>query len=116
MSFSRRITLASAAAVAVAVLLASVLVYLLTSGEVHGQVDAQLRSRSDNLRLIEHRPVAPATPAAGRLGRSLLDARLESGQRATRWATSRPGPTRCAAISSSSTPAAGCCFAPAPKP
>ncbi len=57
MSFRRRITLASAAAVAVAVLLASVLVYLLTAGEVRGQVDAQLGSRSDNLRLIEHRPV-----------------------------------------------------------
>jgi two-component system, OmpR family, sensor histidine kinase MprB len=57
MSFRRRITFASAVAVAVAVLLASVLVYLLTSQEVHGQVDAQLRSRSDNLRLIEHRPV-----------------------------------------------------------
>jgi two-component system sensor histidine kinase MprB len=56
MSFRRRITFASAAAVAVAVLLASVLVYLLTSNELHGQIDSQLRSRSDNLRLIERRP------------------------------------------------------------
>jgi two-component system, OmpR family, sensor histidine kinase MprB len=56
MSFRRRIIFASAAAVAVAVLLASVLVYVLTSNELHGQVDAQLRSRSDNLRLIEHHP------------------------------------------------------------
>jgi len=56
MSFRRRITFASAAAVAVAVLLASMLVYVLTSNELHGQVDAQLRSRSDNLRLIEHHP------------------------------------------------------------
>ena len=45
MSLRRRITFASAAAVAVAVLLASVLVYVLTSNELHGQVDAQLRSR-----------------------------------------------------------------------
>ncbi|HWY19328.1 MAG TPA: HAMP domain-containing sensor histidine kinase [Solirubrobacteraceae bacterium] len=56
MSFRRRITFASAAAVAIAVLLASVLVYLLTSNELHGQVDAQLRNRSDNLRLIERHP------------------------------------------------------------
>ncbi|HEV3319318.1 MAG TPA: HAMP domain-containing sensor histidine kinase [Solirubrobacteraceae bacterium] len=67
MSFRRRITFASAAAVAVAVLLASVLVYLLTSNELHGQVDSQLRSRSDNLRLIEHHP-------ARRHGDRLLDA------------------------------------------
>jgi two-component system sensor histidine kinase MprB len=56
MSFRMRITLVSAAAVAVAVLLASVLVYVLTSNQLHGQVDAQLRNRSDNLRLIEHHP------------------------------------------------------------
>jgi two-component system, OmpR family, sensor histidine kinase MprB len=56
MSFRRRITLASSAAVAIAVVLASVLVYLLTSNELHGQIDTQLRSRSDNLRLIERHP------------------------------------------------------------
>jgi two-component system, OmpR family, sensor histidine kinase MprB len=67
MSFRRRITFASAAAVAVAVLLASVLVYLLTSNELHGQVDAQLRNRVDNLRLIERHP-------ARRHGDRLLDA------------------------------------------
>ncbi len=67
MSFRRRVTFASAAAVAVAVLLASVLVYVLTSNELHGQVDAQLRSRSDNLRLIERHPVR-------RHGDRLLDA------------------------------------------
>jgi two-component system, OmpR family, sensor histidine kinase MprB len=57
MSFRRRITFASAAAVAVAVLLASALVYVLTSNELHGQIDSQLRGRSDNLRLIERHPV-----------------------------------------------------------
>jgi two-component system sensor histidine kinase MprB len=67
MSFRRRITFASAAAVAIAVLLASVLVYVLTSNELHGQVDTQLRNRSDNLRLIEHHP-------ARRRGDRLLDA------------------------------------------
>jgi two-component system sensor histidine kinase MprB len=67
MSFRRRITLASSAAVAIAVVLASVLVYVLTSNELHGQVDAQLRNRSDNLRLIERHPVR-------RHGDRLLDA------------------------------------------
>ncbi len=45
MSFRRRITIASAAAVAVAVVLASLLVYVLTSNQLHGQVDSQLRNR-----------------------------------------------------------------------
>ncbi|HEY2282582.1 MAG TPA: HAMP domain-containing sensor histidine kinase [Solirubrobacteraceae bacterium] len=67
MSFRRRITFASATAVAVAVLLASALVYVLTSNELHGQVDAQLSNRSDNLRLIERHPVR-------RHGDRLLDA------------------------------------------
>jgi len=45
-SFRRRITIASAAAVAVAVVLASLLIYVLTSGQLHRQVDAQLHTRS----------------------------------------------------------------------
>jgi two-component system, OmpR family, sensor histidine kinase MprB len=52
MSFRRRITLVSAAAVAIAVVLASVLTYLLVSHQLRGQVDSQLRTRSDGLRLI----------------------------------------------------------------
>src|SRR5271167_1948637 len=59
MSFRRRITLASAAAVAIAVVLASGLVYVLTSNQLHGQVDTQLRNRLDNLRLVEHSPRRP---------------------------------------------------------
>jgi two-component system sensor histidine kinase MprB len=66
MSFRRRITLASAAAVTIAVVLASGLVYLLTSNELHGQVDTQLRNRVDNLRLVAHGPARPR-------GRPLLD-------------------------------------------
>jgi two-component system, OmpR family, sensor histidine kinase MprB len=76
MSFRRRITFASAAAVAVAVLLASVLVYVLTSNELHGQVNSQLRSRSDNLRLIERHP-------ARRHGDRLLDALAGRGGAST---------------------------------
>ncbi len=45
MSFRRRITLVSAAAVAIAVVLASVLIYLLTSDQLHSQIDSQLRNR-----------------------------------------------------------------------
>ncbi len=56
MTFRRRITLVSAAAVAVAVLLAFVLTYLLTSSQLHHQIDQQLRSR------------AFAIPRAGVLG------------------------------------------------
>ena len=87
MSFRRRITIASAAAVAIAVLLASVLVYLLTSNELHGQVDAQLRSRSDNLRLIEHHPTR-------RHGDRLLDALQSKGataQQLLEGASAPPG-------------------------
>jgi two-component system, OmpR family, sensor histidine kinase MprB len=84
MSLRRRITFASAAAVAVAVMLASVLVYVLTSNELHGQVDAQLRSRSDNLRLIERHPARLQgdhllDALAGRSGSSSSQQLLEGG-------------------------------------
>jgi len=46
MSFRRRIALASAAAVTVAVVLASLLTYILTSNQLHSQVDEQLANRA----------------------------------------------------------------------
>ncbi len=46
MSFRRRITLVSAAAVAIAVVLASLLVYVLTADQLRSQVDNQLRNRA----------------------------------------------------------------------
>lgn len=49
MSFRRRITLVSAAAVAIAVVLASALTYLLAARELYGQVDSQLRDRAQPL-------------------------------------------------------------------
>jgi two-component system sensor histidine kinase MprB len=52
MSFRRRITLVSAAAVAIAVVLASGLTYLLVSQQLRGQIDSQLRTRSEGLRFI----------------------------------------------------------------
>lgn len=51
MTLRRRITLVSAAAVAVAVLLASALTYLLTSSELHAELDTQLRGRAQGLQL-----------------------------------------------------------------
>ena len=53
MSFRGRIALAAAAAVAIAVVLASLLVYLLTAGQLHSQVDNQLRSRAHETRRLE---------------------------------------------------------------
>ncbi len=62
MSFQRRITLVSAAAVAIAVVLASALTYLLVSHQLRGQIDSQLRTRSAGLRLIASN--APGTLSA----------------------------------------------------
>ena len=45
MSFSRRIAIAASAAVAIAVVLAAALTYVLTSNQLHSQVDQQLRRR-----------------------------------------------------------------------
>lgn len=52
MSFRRRIALLSAASVAVAVVLASVLTYVLASRQLHSQVDAQLRARDRGAGLL----------------------------------------------------------------
>jgi two-component system, OmpR family, sensor histidine kinase MprB len=63
MSFRRRITLLAAAAVAVAVLLASALTYLLVGHQLRGQVDTQLRDRAHGLPFIashlDHLPELP---------------------------------------------------------
>jgi two-component system, OmpR family, sensor histidine kinase MprB len=55
-SFRRRITLVSAAAVAIAVVLASMLTYLLSSHQLHSQVDSQLSSRADSLKFVASGP------------------------------------------------------------
>jgi two-component system sensor histidine kinase MprB len=66
MSFRRRITLVSAAAVAIAVVLASALTYLLSARELYGQVDSQLRDRAQPLvSRFEHGPT-PFTRRGGR--------------------------------------------------
>ncbi|HEY1687627.1 MAG TPA: HAMP domain-containing sensor histidine kinase [Solirubrobacteraceae bacterium] len=45
MSFRRRVVLLSASAVALAIVLASAIVYFVTRGELHGQIDQSLRER-----------------------------------------------------------------------
>ena len=65
MTFRRRITLVSAAAVAVAIALASIFVYILTSQQLHRQVDEQLRGRSRAVvYLLSHAPRGTVTPRA----------------------------------------------------
>lgn len=59
MSFRKRITLVSATAVAIAVVLASVLTYLLASHQLRSQVDEQLRDRSEGVRFSRN-TVAPS--------------------------------------------------------
>ncbi|HUB75315.1 MAG TPA: HAMP domain-containing sensor histidine kinase [Solirubrobacteraceae bacterium] len=46
MSFRRRITIVSATAVAIAVVLAAILTYVLTSDQLHNHVDTQLRDKA----------------------------------------------------------------------
>jgi two-component system sensor histidine kinase MprB len=70
MSFRRRITLVSAAAVAIAVVLASMLTYLLTSHQLRGQVDTQLSSRADSLRFVAHSPTRTSRNALANLIKS----------------------------------------------
>ena len=110
MSFRRRITLVSAAAVAIAVVLASLLTYLLTSHQLHSQVDAQLRNRSRGAPAV-HRAPEPVRRAvhrdSGRLGAASEQAgatdqgatppgrpRTTSGHARTQPGTILPPPTR----------------------
>jgi two-component system, OmpR family, sensor histidine kinase MprB len=67
-TFRRRIALASAAAVAIAVVLASALTYLLTSNQLHSQVDEQLNDRARTAGRLERylKPGDEGTPAAKR--------------------------------------------------
>jgi two-component system, OmpR family, sensor histidine kinase MprB len=66
MSFRRRITIVSAAAVAIAVVLAGILTYVLTSQQLHKQVDTQLSQRALEARPLE-RLLASKTPHPPRL-------------------------------------------------
>jgi two-component system sensor histidine kinase MprB len=92
MSFTRRITLASAAAVAIAVVLASVLVYVLTSNQLHSQVDAQLHNRGRGFaRLARLLETSPATSAAGARPGLLSAGPLPTLSKRALRALARPG-------------------------
>jgi two-component system sensor histidine kinase MprB len=65
MTFRRRITLVSAAAVAIAVVLASALVYVLTSQQLHSQVDGQLRNRTQEVTGLRKFLARGGQPTAG---------------------------------------------------
>jgi two-component system, OmpR family, sensor histidine kinase MprB len=68
MSFRRRIALAAAAAVTIAVVLGSLLTYLLTSNQLHSQVDEQLANRAHTAGRLERylKPGAVSERAAKR--------------------------------------------------
>jgi two-component system sensor histidine kinase MprB len=88
MSFRRRITLVSAAAVAVAVVLASVLTYVLTSDQLLRQVDQQLRNRGHAATRLERfltprRGTAPSLSASERLALDLNGIAGDNGKDAS---------------------------------
>ncbi len=100
MSFRRRITLVSAAAVAIAVVLASLLTYLLASHQLHSQVDAQLRDRGREstrlLRFLDEGGVqARSADSSAPFGLALGSATAgQGGTRAGTPASGRTGGTR----------------------
>jgi two-component system, OmpR family, sensor histidine kinase MprB len=73
MTFRRRITLVSAAAVAIAVVLASALVYVLTSQQLHSQVDGQLRNRTQEVTGLRKFLERGGQPTAGLRHRARLE-------------------------------------------
>jgi two-component system, OmpR family, sensor histidine kinase MprB len=66
MTFRRRIAIASAAAVTIAVVLASGLIYVLTSNQLHSQVDEQLHNRARTAGRLQRylKPGSKTTAAA----------------------------------------------------
>ncbi|HEY4811015.1 MAG TPA: HAMP domain-containing sensor histidine kinase [Solirubrobacteraceae bacterium] len=100
MSFRRRITIASAAAVAVAVVLASLLVYVLTSNQLHGQIDSQLRDRGREAtrltRYLDHhggRVIAPG-PGGNAFGLALTPSNPATQNRSHSNSTGAHGTAR----------------------
>ncbi len=69
MSFRRRITLVSAAAVAIAVVLAAILTYVLTSNQLHKQIDTQLSQRAREARPLQRLLSGKAPPHPHLFGR-----------------------------------------------
>jgi two-component system sensor histidine kinase MprB len=86
-SFRRRITIVSAAAVAVAVVLASLLTYVLTSDQLHRQVDTQLHNRGREAARLVRFLRTGGTPAATTSALDLGDVGSLSSTPATTTAT-----------------------------
>jgi len=92
MSFRRRITIVSAAAVAVAIVLASLLTYVLTSDQLHRQVDTQLQNRARETSRLERflsTGAASKTVDQGALGLAAVGALSGSSEQAADAAASR---------------------------
>jgi len=70
MSFRRRVVLLAAGAVAAAVLIASAVVYVVTSNELHGQLDASLRAKvtPGGAKAVQLRSVSVTRHAGGAPG------------------------------------------------
>jgi two-component system sensor histidine kinase MprB len=106
MSFRRRITIVSAAAVAVAVVLASLLTYVLTSDQLHRQVDTQLHNRGrEAVRLVKFLRTG-GTPAGNTRALDLGDVGTlpsDSSDATASTATTTAAPTTAAPTPSAST-------------
>ena len=118
MSFRRRITLVSAAAVAIAVILAALLVYVLTSDQLRSQVDNQLRSHAREAARLQRLFAGPPDRRAVNV-RIILDslpgvaAPLDALGAAPVSPADAPGPV--AAGAEAGTPAPGSPAAPSPS-
>ncbi len=71
MSFQRRIAIAASAAVAIAVVLAAALTYVLTSEQLHRQVDSQLRRRGAEVTAYLRRNGGTRLPRSARQAAAL---------------------------------------------
>jgi two-component system sensor histidine kinase MprB len=97
-SFSRRIAIAASAAVAIAVVLATVLIYIATSDQLHSQVDSQLRRRGAEVTVYLRRTHGRLTPASAGLPHALASLHAVGAKAAKRGSSSTifgnlpPGP------------------------
>jgi two-component system sensor histidine kinase MprB len=96
-SFSRRIAIAASAAVAIAVVLATVLIYIATSDQLHSQVDSQLRRRGAEVTVFLRRTHGRRTPASAGIPGALaslhaVGAKAAKGGSSSVFGNLPPGP------------------------
>ncbi len=98
MSFSRRIAIAASAAVAIAVVLATALIYIATSDQLHSQVDSQLRRRGAEVTVYLRRnhgrllPTSTEIPHALASLHAVVGKKVKSGSSSTVFGNVPPGP------------------------